>query len=133
MDYTGVSARQRAGTLERVVKHDQEAFTKAWDYLAKSPNDDEDDKKIFFSKFFFPALFYSWKRAEIRPFWGRPTFFRTPANAGWCAKKTKKQWNPTQKTPKNSKKSSPVGSNSPNGLCNHNGLYLWDRGRTDFK
>ena len=29
----GVSARQGAGTLERVVKYDQEAFTKAWDYL----------------------------------------------------------------------------------------------------
>ena len=40
---TGVTARQEAGTLERVVKYDQEAFTKAWDYLAKSPSDDEDD------------------------------------------------------------------------------------------
>ena len=29
---TGVTARQEAGTLERVVKYDQEAFTKAWDY-----------------------------------------------------------------------------------------------------
>ena len=35
----------------------------------------------------FWALFYPWKRAEIRPFWGRPTFFRTLAHAGWCVKK----------------------------------------------
>ena len=32
-EHTKVSARQRAGTLGRVVKYDQEAFTKAWDYL----------------------------------------------------------------------------------------------------
>ena len=31
VERTGVSARQRAGTLERVAKNDQEAFTKAWD------------------------------------------------------------------------------------------------------
>ena len=31
VDHTGVTARQKAGTLERVVKYDQEAFTKAWD------------------------------------------------------------------------------------------------------
>ena len=35
--------RSRAGTLERVVKYDQEAFSKAWDYLASSPSDGEDD------------------------------------------------------------------------------------------
>ena len=43
VEHTGVSRRQRAGTLERVVKYDQEAFTKAWDYLASSPSDGEDD------------------------------------------------------------------------------------------
>ncbi|CAM9362117.1 unnamed protein product, partial [Laminaria digitata] len=41
VEHTGVRARQRAGTLERVVKYDSEAFTKAWDFLAAS--DDEDD------------------------------------------------------------------------------------------
>ena len=41
VEHTGVSRRQRAGT--RVVKYDQEAFTKAWDYLASSPSDGEDD------------------------------------------------------------------------------------------
>ena len=60
MEHTGVSARQRAGTLERVVKYDQEAFTKAWDYLAKSPSDDEaDQKKYFFSIFFFFRHFFT--------------------------------------------------------------------------
>ncbi|CAN0304317.1 unnamed protein product [Laminaria digitata] len=43
VEHTGVSSRQRAGTLERVVKYDQEAFSKAWDYLASSSSDAEDD------------------------------------------------------------------------------------------
>ena len=30
-------------TIETPLKYDQEAFTKAWDYLAKSPSDDKDD------------------------------------------------------------------------------------------
>ena len=41
--HTGVTARQTAGTLERGVKYDQEAFTKAWDYLAAPTSDGEDD------------------------------------------------------------------------------------------
>ena len=41
--HTGVTARQRAGTLEREVKHDQEAFTKAWDYLTASSIDSGED------------------------------------------------------------------------------------------
>ena len=48
VEHTGVSRRRRAGTLERVVKYDQEALTKAWDYLASSPSDGEDDKRFFF-------------------------------------------------------------------------------------
>ena len=43
VEHTGVTARQKAGTLERVVKCDQEAFTKAWDYLAAPTSDGEDD------------------------------------------------------------------------------------------
>ena len=43
VEHTGVTARQKAGTLERVVKYDQEAFTKVWDYLAGPTSDDEDD------------------------------------------------------------------------------------------
>ena len=43
VEHTGVLRRQRAGTLERVVKYEQEAFTKAGDYLASSPSDGEDD------------------------------------------------------------------------------------------
>ena len=42
MEHTGVSARQGARTLEMVLKYDQKALTKAWDYLAKSPNDEND-------------------------------------------------------------------------------------------
>ena len=89
VEHARVSARQRAGTLERVVKYDQEAFTKAWDYLTKSPSDDEDDKQqqqqqqqqnnnFFFRHFFTPG-----KRGKIRPFGGRTTSFRTLAHAGW--------------------------------------------------
>ena len=43
VEHTGVTARQEAGTLDRVVKYDQEAFTKAWDYLAAPTSDGEDD------------------------------------------------------------------------------------------
>ena len=59
-------ARQRAGTLERIVKYDQEAFTKAWDYLTKSPSDDEDDKKenTTTSFFFFGTFLPLGKRAK---------------------------------------------------------------------
>ena len=39
VEHTGVTARQKAGTLERVAKYDQEAFTKAWDYLAAPTSD----------------------------------------------------------------------------------------------
>ena len=43
VEHTGVKKRQRAGTLERVVKYYQEAFSKAWDHLASSPSGGEDD------------------------------------------------------------------------------------------
>lgn len=39
MEHSGVRKRQRAGTLERVVKYDAVAFGKAWDFLA----DDEEE------------------------------------------------------------------------------------------
>ena len=42
-EHTAVTAWQRAGTLERQVKYDREAFKKAWDYLAASPSDSEED------------------------------------------------------------------------------------------
>ena len=41
VEHAGVTARRRAGTLERVVKHDQETFSKAWDYLAATTSDGE--------------------------------------------------------------------------------------------
>ena len=41
--HNGARKRQRAGTLETVVKYHQEAFSKAWDYLAPSPSDGEDE------------------------------------------------------------------------------------------
>ena len=40
VEHTGVKARQRAGTTERVVKYDAEAFSAAWDYLASSDSKD---------------------------------------------------------------------------------------------
>ena len=43
VERTGVRNRHRAGTLERVVKYCQKTFSKAWDYLASSPSDGEDD------------------------------------------------------------------------------------------
>ena len=43
VEHTGVTARQKAGTLERVVKYYQEAFPKAWDYQAAPTSDGEDD------------------------------------------------------------------------------------------
>ena len=43
VEHTGVTARQKAGTLEKMVKYVQEAFTKAWEYLAAPTSDGEDD------------------------------------------------------------------------------------------
>ena len=43
VEHTGASVRWKAGTLERVAKYYQRAFTKAWNYLASSPSDGEDD------------------------------------------------------------------------------------------
>ena len=40
VEHTGVKSRQRAGTLERVVKYDAEALNAAWDYLASSDSED---------------------------------------------------------------------------------------------
>ena len=43
VEHNGVTARQKAGMLERVVKYDQETFTKAWDYLPAPTSDGKDD------------------------------------------------------------------------------------------
>ena len=43
VEHTGVRKRQRAGTLERVVKYDKEAFERAWEFLASSSSDGEND------------------------------------------------------------------------------------------
>ena len=42
MENTGVLARQRAETSERVVTYDKKAFVKAWGHLASSSSDGED-------------------------------------------------------------------------------------------
>ena len=71
------------GTLERVVKYDKEAFTKAWDHLASSSSDGEDGQRFFF---FFPT-----------PFLGRLLLFFFPAVHA-CrvvgAKRKRKGFNP---------------------------------------
>ena len=44
VEHIGVTKRQRAGTLERVVKYDREdSLIKAWAWLANSPSDDEEE------------------------------------------------------------------------------------------
>ena len=42
VEHTGDSARQGARTLDMVLKYDQKALTNAWDYLAKSLNEEDD-------------------------------------------------------------------------------------------
>ena len=93
VEHTGVSARQGAQTLERVLKYDKNAFTKAWDYLAKSPSDGEDDqqkqKKSNLKKKKSGTLL-PLEKAKIRPFWGRTTSFGRSHMLGgaWRKKKT---------------------------------------------
>ena len=72
VEHAGVRVRQRAGTLEWVVKYDVGAFQRAWDFLASSPSDSEDDYYLFIFRHFFSP----WERGEIRPFWGRLIFLR---------------------------------------------------------
>lgn len=47
VEHTRVAGRQRAGTWGRMVKPDDEAVTTAWDYLAPSSSDGEDEKGSF--------------------------------------------------------------------------------------
>lgn len=39
VEYSGVKKRQRAGSLERVVKCGKEVFHKAWAWMASNPSD----------------------------------------------------------------------------------------------
>lgn len=55
VEHTVVRARQKAGTLDRVVKYYQGAFKKAKDFLAASPSDDEGSYLLFF--YFFSSTF----------------------------------------------------------------------------
>ena len=48
VEHNEVRAMQRAGTLERVVRNDGEAFEKCWDYLASSSGDSEDEQLLVF-------------------------------------------------------------------------------------
>lgn len=66
----------KAETLEMMVKYHQEAFTKAWVFLASTSRHGEDDY-IFVTFFFSP-----WKRGKVPPFLGRLMFFRPFAHAG---------------------------------------------------
>ena len=95
-----------AVTLERVVKYDVGAFQRAWDFLASSPSDGEDDYIYiyiyFFFSFFSPILSSPWERGEVRPFWGRLILLR-PFGRMVQAPAAKKV--STIKTPKKSAKS----------------------------
>lgn len=44
VDHTGVARRQRVGTLRVAVDYDQEAFDKAWTYLAENHCDNEGER-----------------------------------------------------------------------------------------
>ena len=70
VEHSGVRVRQRAGTSEKVVKYDVDAFKAAWDFLS----DAEDGYVI--KKFFFSDTFCPWERGEIRPFLGRLILLR---------------------------------------------------------
>ena len=84
-EHTGVSARQRAGTLESVVQYDQETFAKVWDYPAS--NSSEDDP-FFFSFFFFR------NRGGIPPFFSavRPTQGNPPTTKNKTKVQLKKRF-----------------------------------------
>ena len=81
VEHTGVSARQRAGTLERVVKYEPEAFSAAWDYLASSGNETS-------FLFFFPGVFFPLDKGRNTAIF-RPTVF-FPA-AGPCSRLREKK------------------------------------------
>ena len=86
--------------MERVVKYDQEAFTKAWDYLAKSPSDDEDDyKNVFFSNFFFFfGTFFTPGKGPKYGHFGADRLFLDARTCGVVREETPPQRNPTKKT-----------------------------------
>lgn len=80
VEFTGVTVWQRAGTLERVVKYDEKAFTKAWDYLVSSTSDGKDGKQLGFLLHLFALLYMAFR--------GRIVFCQ-PSTRGVRGKKTK--------------------------------------------
>ena len=103
--------------------YDQEAFTKAWDYLASSFNDGEE-------VFCFP--FFPRNRAEIPRFSGRLFFFAAarPRRVTFELKiktfQLKKTWNISIKL-------SPEASDTTvKGPCKHNRLLLMAQRKYDF-
>ena len=129
-----MTARQKPGTLERVVKYDQETITKAWDYLAAPTSDGEDDYVcfvLFCFLFFFRHFLAPPKGGQNAAIFGPTDFFSAVrACRGVHAKKKKTGFN--SKNTKSSKKLSPTASNTVNGPCNHKDLYLWHRGSVCF-
>ena len=105
-----------------MANYDQEAFTKAWDYLASSTSDGEND--FFFFLFLFFVTFFSPRyRGEIPPFPDRLMFFRPLAHAGQCANEKKKEKLSTRKTPKISINLSLKTSDTVKGPCKRKRLY----------
>ena len=113
VEHTGVTVRQRAETLGRMVTYYQEAFAKAF----------------LFCFCFCPTLFRPWKRGLIRPFGGQLFFFGHSCVQGGACKKKRRRASP-KKTPKILKKVLPTASDTTTatGLCNHKDLYLWHKG-----
>ena len=85
MKHADVSSRQRAGTLERVVKYDQEAFSEVWDYLASSSSDADD--KFNFKNFFFFGTFPPLEIVRKIAFFGPTDFLGRSPMLGNARKK----------------------------------------------
>lgn len=74
MEHARVAPRWSAGTLKKVMKHDNKAVTMAWDYLAARYSDNRDHFSSFpfftleqgqRTVIFGPALFF-WERARMK-------------------------------------------------------------------
>ena len=76
VEHTGVSRRQRAGTLERVVKYDQEAFTQAGTIWQRARVMTRTTKKyIFFQLFFVFGAFLPLEKGRNKAILGPIDFF----------------------------------------------------------
>ena len=69
-----------------MVKYDQEAFTKAWDYLAAPTRDGEDDYFILFERSEF--LIPTWVTPQYRATSKKKIMFVCSTNLGFSVEKS---------------------------------------------